>query len=182
MRATHGNEAPPSPEQQGYAPGACPHPTPWSWLNLTLTFEVPNQEADDEGDEQKSNDHDGNDHTSLWATLLHLLGVHGREELHPFLHVVHVLGGAGRAGQWRGHSQSLLCRCPTPGQSATQGWSRTTELWPQSITKSTRRLGASSSAATSGRPSPEGFCSQTRSASTCLFLTHQKEVGASFWA
>lgn len=59
--------------------------------NITLTFEVPNQEASDKGDEQKSNDQNGHNYPSLRATLLHLLGVHGREELHPFLQVVHVL-------------------------------------------------------------------------------------------
>lgn len=53
-------------------------------------FEVPKQEASGEGDKQKNNDQDGDDHLPLWAALLHLLGVHGREELHPFVQVVHV--------------------------------------------------------------------------------------------
>lgn len=61
--------------------------------DIMLTFEVPDQEAGDEGDEQENNDHDSDNHPPLWATLLHLLGVHSREELHPFLRVVHVLGG-----------------------------------------------------------------------------------------
>lgn len=65
----------------------CHHPP-----DVTLTFEVPKQEASGEGDKQKNNDQDGDDDLALWATLLHLLGVHGREELHPFIQVVHVLG------------------------------------------------------------------------------------------
>lgn len=68
------------------------HPTCHRPPDVILTFEVPNQEAGDEGDEQENDDHYGDDHPPLWAALLHLLGVHGREELHAFLQVVHVLG------------------------------------------------------------------------------------------
>lgn len=69
----------------------CHHPP-----DVTLTFEVPKQEASGEGDKQKNNDQDSDDHLPPWAALLHLLGVHGREELHPFIQVVHVLGEEGR--------------------------------------------------------------------------------------
>lgn len=60
--------------------------------SASLTFEVPHQEADKEGDEQEDDQHSSHHHPSLWATLLHLLGIHGGEELHPLLHAVHVLG------------------------------------------------------------------------------------------
>lgn len=76
--------------------GCSPKVSPYTPSDVTLTFEVPNQEAGDKGDEQEDTDDNGDDHAPLRAPLLHLLGVHGREELHPFLQVVHVLGGQRR--------------------------------------------------------------------------------------
>lgn len=77
----------------------CPHfPELQRASTHTLTFEVPNQEAGGNGHKDQGADDGGDDHTPLWAALLHLLGVHGREELHPFLQAIHVLGEEGRDG------------------------------------------------------------------------------------
>lgn len=61
--------------------------------SVTLTFEVPNQQANQEGEEKDGNEHNGDHHPSFRATLLHCLRIHGGEELNPFLQAVHFLEG-----------------------------------------------------------------------------------------